>query len=180
METVTEIRDNGQKRSRAQDVPRLCAHQDAHDRRELVCGAQHPRRDELCGAWFEARPSDRRRSGSPWAWKRREIKLSYEVGDSVKIIDGPLEGFVGVVKEISMPSSSCVTRYRSRCWDARHRWSSSSTRWRSRGIIAPKALRRVFRIPGLPRAAPGVGGCPVASQFYHIFSKEVLRKWHRK
>ena len=29
-----------------------------------------------------------------------EIKLSYEVGDSVKVIDGPLEGFVGVVDEI--------------------------------------------------------------------------------
>ena len=34
--------------------------------------------------------------------EKREIKLSYEVGDSVKIIDGPLEGFVGIVKEISM------------------------------------------------------------------------------
>ncbi len=29
-----------------------------------------------------------------------EIKLSYQVGDSVKVIDGPLEGFIGVVDEI--------------------------------------------------------------------------------
>ena len=31
-----------------------------------------------------------------------EIKLSYEVGDSVKVIDGPLEGFIGTVEEINM------------------------------------------------------------------------------
>jgi len=35
-----------------------------------------------------------------------ELKLSYELGDSVKIIDGPLEGFVGVVDEIDMASQS--------------------------------------------------------------------------
>ena len=35
-----------------------------------------------------------------------EIRLSYELGDSVKIIDGPLEGFVGVVDEIDMASQS--------------------------------------------------------------------------
>ena len=34
--------------------------------------------------------------------EKREIRLSYDVGDSVKIIDGPLEGFVGIVKEISL------------------------------------------------------------------------------
>lgn len=31
-----------------------------------------------------------------------EIKLSFEVGDSVKVINGPFEGFVGVVDEIDM------------------------------------------------------------------------------
>lgn len=32
--------------------------------------------------------------------ERKEVEVSYDVGDSVQIIDGPLEGFVGVVEEI--------------------------------------------------------------------------------
>lgn len=32
--------------------------------------------------------------------EKKEIKVSYGVGDSVKIIAGPLEGFVGVVSEV--------------------------------------------------------------------------------
>ncbi|WP_458862518.1 transcription termination/antitermination protein NusG [Acidaminobacterium chupaoyuni] len=34
--------------------------------------------------------------------EKHEIHLSYEIGDNVKIIDGALEGFVGLVKEISI------------------------------------------------------------------------------
>lgn len=34
--------------------------------------------------------------------EKLEVKLSYEVGDSVKVIDGPLEGFIGVVDEIDL------------------------------------------------------------------------------
>ena len=30
----------------------------------------------------------------------RNIEVSYDVGDSVRIIDGPLEDFVGIVDEI--------------------------------------------------------------------------------
>lgn len=32
--------------------------------------------------------------------EKKEIEVSYDVGDSVQIIDGPLEGFVGVVEEV--------------------------------------------------------------------------------
>jgi transcriptional antiterminator NusG len=32
--------------------------------------------------------------------EKREIEVTYSVGDSVHIIDGPLEGFVGTVEEI--------------------------------------------------------------------------------
>ncbi len=32
--------------------------------------------------------------------EKKEIEVSYGVGDSVQIIDGPLEGFVGIVEEI--------------------------------------------------------------------------------
>lgn len=34
--------------------------------------------------------------------EKLEIKLSYQVGDSVKVIDGPLEGFIGTVDEIDV------------------------------------------------------------------------------
>ena len=30
------------------------------------------------------------------------VNIDYEVGDTVKIISGPLESFVGIVQEISM------------------------------------------------------------------------------
>ena len=33
--------------------------------------------------------------------EKREVKLLYNVGDSVKIIDGPLDGFIGNVEEIA-------------------------------------------------------------------------------
>lgn len=32
--------------------------------------------------------------------KREQVEVSYKVGDSVKIIDGPLEGFIGTVEEL--------------------------------------------------------------------------------
>lgn len=33
---------------------------------------------------------------------KREIQVSYSVGDSVNIVDGPLEGFVGIVEEMDV------------------------------------------------------------------------------
>ncbi|MBQ9535965.1 MAG: transcription termination/antitermination factor NusG [Clostridia bacterium] len=38
--------------------------------------------------------------------EKMEIKLSYGVGDSVKIIEGPLDGFIGVVDEIDTATQS--------------------------------------------------------------------------
>lgn len=32
--------------------------------------------------------------------EKKEVELSYAVGDSVKILDGPFEGFVGIVEEV--------------------------------------------------------------------------------
>lgn len=34
--------------------------------------------------------------------EKRSIEVSYKVGDSVNIVDGPLEGFIGVVDEIDL------------------------------------------------------------------------------
>ncbi|SMC42419.1 transcription termination/antitermination protein NusG [Papillibacter cinnamivorans] len=37
--------------------------------------------------------------------EKRKIEVSYEVGDTVKIVDGPLESFMGVVEEIALDKS---------------------------------------------------------------------------
>ena len=38
-----------------------------------------------------------------------EVKLSFEVGDNVKVIDGPFDGNIGVVEEISIPKGTvCI------------------------------------------------------------------------
>ena len=37
--------------------------------------------------------------------ERHEIVVGYEVGSTVKVIDGPLEGFLGVVEEIELDKS---------------------------------------------------------------------------
>ena len=34
--------------------------------------------------------------------EKREVEVSYKVGDSVNIVDGPLEGFVGTVEELDV------------------------------------------------------------------------------
>lgn len=34
--------------------------------------------------------------------EKREIEVSYKVGDSVNIVDGPLEGFIGTVEEMDL------------------------------------------------------------------------------
>ena len=34
--------------------------------------------------------------------EKREIEVSYKVGDSVNIVDGPLEGFIGTVEEMDV------------------------------------------------------------------------------
>ncbi len=39
--------------------------------------------------------------------EKREIKVGYEVGDNVKITEGPLENFIGLVEEIEL-DKNCV------------------------------------------------------------------------
>ena len=34
--------------------------------------------------------------------ENREFEISYQVGDSVNIVDGPLEGFIGTVEELDV------------------------------------------------------------------------------
>ena len=42
--------------------------------------------------------------------EKKEIIIGYAEGDSVKITDGPLEGFIGVVEEISIEKSKVRVR----------------------------------------------------------------------
>lgn len=100
METVTEIRDNGPK-----DVER-----------KMFPGYVLVKMIMTDESWYVVRNTRGVTSfvgpGSKpvpltddevaaLGMEKRELRLSYAVGDSVKVIDGPLEGFVGVVEEIN-------------------------------------------------------------------------------
>ena len=65
---------------------------------EPVCCAQHQRLYRFVGP--DQSPYHlQMRKFTEWVLKH-EALLNYSVGDSVRIIDGPLEDFVGVVEEI--------------------------------------------------------------------------------
>lgn len=38
--------------------------------------------------------------------EKHTVELSYQIGDNIKIISGPLEGFEGVVQEIDVPNNN--------------------------------------------------------------------------
>jgi len=40
-----------------------------------------------------------------WGVEKREIKLGFDIGDKVKVADGPLDGFYGIVDEIELDKS---------------------------------------------------------------------------
>ena len=56
--------------------------------------------------------------------EKHEVEVSYDVGDSVNIIDGPLDGFTGTVEEIDV-EKRLVSASRYPCSDAKHRSSLS-------------------------------------------------------
>ena len=101
METVTEIRDNGPKEVE----------------RKLFPGYVLVKMHMTDESWYIVRNTRGVTSfvgpgSKPVALTEQEVaslgvetievKLSFEVGDSVKVIDGPLEGFIGVVDEIDL------------------------------------------------------------------------------
>ena len=59
--------------------------------------------------------------------ERHEIVVGYELGDTVKVIDGPLDGFLGTVEELEWYPCSAAKR--------RSIWSS--TRWSRSGNDRP-------------------------------------------
>ena len=100
LETVTEITDAGSKTVERKVFPRLCAGQDGDDRRDLASGPQCAGGHRLCRLWKQAHSPHRGGRSPPWAWKSGEVLVTYQVGDNVRITDGALESFLGIVEEI--------------------------------------------------------------------------------
>ena len=96
-----------------------------------------------------------------WGMEKHEVVVSYKEGDRVRINDGPLESFTGVVEEIDAEKNKVTVVVSMFGREPPSRWSW--TRWRSsdrrrpgsrpgRTISAPTALFR--------RSARHVGGAP--------------------
>jgi len=102
MENVTEIRDNGEKKE---------------VERKLFPGYVLIKMIMNDDSWYVVRntrgvtsfvgPGSKpvaltEQEVASLGMEKLEVKLSYQVGDSVKVIDGPLEGFIGTVDEIDL------------------------------------------------------------------------------
>ena len=102
MENVTEIRDNGEKKE---------------VERKLFPGYVLIKMIMNDDSWYVVRntrgvtsfvgPGSKpvaltEQEVASLGMEKLEVKLSYQVGDSVKVIDGPLEGFIGTVDEIDV------------------------------------------------------------------------------
>ena len=106
LETVTEITDAGSKDRGAQGLPRLCAGQDGDDRRDLaswsaMCGGS-PALSALDNKAIPLTEAEIAALGV----EKREVVVSYQVGDNVRITDGALESFLGTVEEIDTGASA--------------------------------------------------------------------------
>ena len=97
--------------------------------------------------------------------EKHEIVVLYHVGDTVKITDGPLASFTGIVEEIE-PEKNKVRRW-APCVAERPLWSWSLTRWKScpearqtlRRKAGAKPLRRKWerRLRVSPRVGSALG-----------------------
>lgn len=99
LETVTEITDAGQQNRGAKGLPRLCAGQDGDDRRDLASGPQCAGVTGFVGSGNKPIPLTEAEIASLGV-EKREVLVTYQVGDNVRITDGALESFLGIVEEI--------------------------------------------------------------------------------
>ena len=66
-----------------------------------MCGPQYPRLHRLCRPNGKPIPlSDE--EVAALGVEKREIEVNYTVGDTVRITDGPLENFSGIVDEVDL------------------------------------------------------------------------------
>lgn len=61
--------------------------------------------------------------------EKREIVVGYKVGDTVRIMDGPLTSFSGIVEELDVERTGCASPFP--CSAAKRRSIWSSIRWSS-------------------------------------------------
>ena len=104
-ETVTEARPRQEDRGGAQVHARLRAGQARHDRPGLPPGEEHPQGNRLPGRDGKAAGDQRGRSradaqlqGGSRRRAKQKIKVDYEIGDAVKVLEGPFASFNGTVE----------------------------------------------------------------------------------
>ena len=104
-EQVSEMKDGQKEPDRETDDARLRPGQHGDDRRRLGPGQEHPRRDRLrrLRATSRCRSPNRRSTACctarPPSGPRTQAQFS--IGESVKVISGPLSDFSGEIAEIN-------------------------------------------------------------------------------
>ena len=101
METVTEVTDNGVKEVERKVFPgyvlvKMIMTDDSWHLVHAVRGATH-----FVGSDGKAVPLTDEEIIAMGV-ERREVKVGYNVGDTVKVVDGPLSGFNGTVDELEI------------------------------------------------------------------------------
>ena len=80
---------------------------------------------------------------------KKDVSVDYDIGDQVKVLEGPFASFNGLVEELDFDKTK--VRSASRSSAARRRWSSISSRWswsaRGFGTYSVRATART----GIPR-----------------------------
>ena len=139
-EEQIEIRQ-GQRRTVQRKLPaRLCSRAYDPGERFLARRASHPRRTSFVGAGSTPTPLPQEEVDAilkPMQEDTPQVRITFEVGERVKIIDGPFTEFLGIVDQVSQDRASCGCS--SRCSAGRRRSSLISSRWKraSRPISWP-------------------------------------------
>ena len=69
---------------------------------------------------------------------KQKVKVDYEIGDQVKVLDGPFATFNGLSKNST--STAAASRFRCRSSGVRRLWSSSSSRSKEASKAKPHAI----------------------------------------
>ena len=67
----------------------------------MVYRAEHPRLHRVCGTARRPVPLTEQEVAALGVEKRK-VEVNYSVGDTVTIVDGPLENFTGIADEIDL------------------------------------------------------------------------------
>ena len=106
LETVTEIRDNGPKEVERKMFPGYVLIKMVMTDESWYVVRNTRGVTSFVGPGSKPVPLTDEEVASMGVEKLAETKLSYQVGDSVKVTDGPLDGFVGKVDEIDIATKT--------------------------------------------------------------------------